>query len=132
MFTIEMGPKPRLLKVVVIIHSMIPMMPKPLLHHICDQDEKLLFVLKNCESSTYLPSMHCKHLSYPSSYLIKVISYLDIVQDHLFYLDGSKDPRSWSISPNLSQRQSCNFPSIFLHVQKLGLMQKLPPPCSFV
>ena len=95
--------------------------PSPMLHHSCARDEKFLFVLKNFESGIYLPSMHCQLLSYPSSYLIKVISYLDIVQDHLFYLDGSKDPRSWPIAPNLSQRQFCNFPSIFLHVLKLGL-----------
>ena len=89
--------------------------PSPMLHHSCARDEKFLFVLKNFESGIYLPSMHCQLLSYPSSYLIKVISYLDIVQDHLFYLDGSKDPRSWSISPNLSNWAKGSFHIFIYH-----------------
>ena len=83
--------------------------------------KKFFFVVKNIVSGIYLPPMHGQHSSYPSSYSIKVIPYLDIVQDHLLCLDGGKEPALWVDYTKVGTAAILQFALDFSTCPKLGL-----------
>ena len=81
--------------------------------------KKFFFVVKNIVSGIYLPPMHGQHSSYPSSYSIKVIPYLDIVQDHLLCLDGGKEPALWVDYTKVGTAAILQFPLDFIPLSNI-------------
>ena len=66
-----------------------------------------------------MPPMHGQHSSYPSSYSIKVIPYLDIVQDHLLCLDGGKEPVLWVDYTKVGTAAILQFPLDFIPLSNI-------------